>query len=138
MYDTDRKYWDPKIELMNIKEIKILQERRLRRVVNYVYSRSAFYRKKLDEVGLKPKHIKTLKDMNKIPLTDKYEMRDSVERSLNQGKLPFSEFLTVPEEQVVPDPARFSGLDEFDLVEGQAGAEQGGGRPASTARKRAS
>jgi phenylacetate-CoA ligase len=101
MYDVSRKYWDPKIELMNLKEIKILQERRLRRVVDFVYSRSPFYRRKFDEVGLKPKHIKTLKDINKIPLTNKYEFRDSYARSLEAGKLPFSEFITVPEGQVV-------------------------------------
>ena len=101
MYDVERRYWDPRNELMRLKEIKVLQERRLRQVVNYAYSRSPFYRKKFDEIGLKPKHIKTLKDINKIPLTDKYEMRESAERSVNEGKRPFSEFITVPEELVV-------------------------------------
>ena len=101
MSNRDRKYWDPKVELMSLKEIKIFQERRLRQMVDYVYSRSPFYRKKFDEIGLKPEHIKTLKDINKIPLTNKYEFRESYERSINKGKLPFSEFLTVPDELVV-------------------------------------
>jgi phenylacetate-CoA ligase len=101
MNEMERKYWDPKIELMSFEEIKILQERRLRQVVEYVYLRSPFYRKKFDKVGLKPNHIKILKDINKIPLSDKYEMRESAEFSVNEGKLPFSEFITVPEELVV-------------------------------------
>ena len=101
MYDMNRRYWDPKTELMNLKEIKILQERRIRQVTEFVYARSPYYRKKFDEIGLKPKHIRTLKDINKIPLTDKYEMRESAERSVNEGRRPFSEFVAMPEELVV-------------------------------------
>lgn len=101
MHGTERKYWDPKIELMTLQEIKLLQERRLRQVVEYAYARSAFYRRRFDEIGLKPRHIRTLKDLNKIPLTDKYVMRESAEKSVNENRKPFSEFITVPEEMVV-------------------------------------
>jgi phenylacetate-CoA ligase len=101
MYDSDRKYWDPKIELMSLKEIKILQERKLRKYVEYLYSTSIFYRKKFDAVGLKPDHIKTLNDINKIPPVNKYDFRESYERSLEEGKRPFAEFITVPEKEVV-------------------------------------
>ena len=101
MYDSSIRYWDPRNELMSLEEIKALQERRLRQVVNYAYTRSSFYRKKFDEVDLRPDHIRTLKDLNKIPLTNKYVMRESAEKSVNEGKRPFSEFITVPEELVV-------------------------------------
>jgi len=101
MDDVERKHWDPRIELMSLKEIKILQERRLRQLVNHCYTRSAFYRRKFDTIGLKPTHIKTLQDLNKIPLTDKYEMRESAERAVSEGKRPYSELITVPEDLVV-------------------------------------
>lgn len=101
MYDIERKCWDPKVELMSLKEIKLMQERRLRQVVEHAYGRSAFYRRKFDAIGLKPQHIKTLKDINKIPITDKYEMRVRVEKSVAEGKKPFTDFITVPEGMVV-------------------------------------
>jgi phenylacetate-CoA ligase len=101
MYDRNSKYWDPKIELMSFPEIRILQERRLRQVVEYVYARSPFYKKKFDSVGLRPEHIRRIEDLNKIPLTDKYELRESAERSVEEGKKPFSELITVPEKLVV-------------------------------------
>jgi phenylacetate-CoA ligase len=101
MDGIERKYWDPKVELMSLKEIKILQERRLRQVVEHVYLHSPFYRKKFDEIGLKPKHIRTLKDVSKIPITNKYQMRESTERSVREGKRPFHEFVMVPEEMFV-------------------------------------
>src|SRR5690606_29171708 len=34
-----------------------------------------FYRKRFDEIGLKPEHIRTLKDIEKIPFTVKDDLR---------------------------------------------------------------
>ncbi|MBI5444302.1 MAG: AMP-binding protein [Deltaproteobacteria bacterium] len=101
MQDLTRKCWDPRIELMSRGELRILQERRLRQVVEFAYARSPFYRAKFDRAGLKPRHIRSLSDLNKIPTTDKYEMRASSEASVAAGKRPFAEFLTAPEELVV-------------------------------------
>ena len=97
MNNTDRKYWDPKFELLSREEIRILQENRLRERVNYIYAHSPFYRKKFDKIGLEPGDIRVLEDINKIPITDKYELRETAAKSVEEGKKPFHEFSTVPE-----------------------------------------
>jgi phenylacetate-CoA ligase len=101
VYDFNQKYWDPKIELMSPSELRILQERRLRQAVQYAYHRSLYYKKTFDEVGIRPEDIRTLEDINKIPLLDKYKIRDSTQRSVEAGKRSFHEFITVPEETFV-------------------------------------
>jgi phenylacetate-CoA ligase len=69
--------WNEQIECMGKEEIQLLQLKRLKEVVNRVYKNVPFYRKKFDEIGLKPEHIKTLKDIEKIPFTTKNDLRDN-------------------------------------------------------------
>ncbi|HOJ50799.1 MAG TPA: phenylacetate--CoA ligase [Spirochaetota bacterium] len=66
--------WDDKIEFMSEKEIKELQTERLIKTVEKAY-KSLFYKKKFDEVGLKPSDIKDLSDLKKIPFTTKDDLR---------------------------------------------------------------
>jgi phenylacetate-CoA ligase len=68
MWDVNQKYWDPKIELMSPAELRILQERRLRQVVQHAYRNSPYHRKNFEEAGIRPEDIRTLEDINKIPL----------------------------------------------------------------------
>src|SRR5659263_587776 len=69
--------WNEQIECMGKEEIQLLQLKRLKEVVNRAYKNVPFYRKKFDEIGLKPEHIKTLKDIEKIPFTTKNDLRDN-------------------------------------------------------------
>lgn len=62
-------------ECMPRKQMEELQLQRLKNVVNIAYENVPFYRKKFDEVGLKPVHIKTLKDIKLIPYTVKDDLR---------------------------------------------------------------
>ena len=48
---------------------------RLRHTVQYCYDNVPHYRKKFSEIGLKPEHIKTLRDIEKIPFTTKEDFR---------------------------------------------------------------
>ncbi len=57
-------------------EIEALQLRRLRDTVERVYHLVPFYRKKFDELGLKPAHIKSLSDLKELPFTVKQDLRD--------------------------------------------------------------
>jgi hypothetical protein len=50
--------------------------RRLRRIVQYAYRHSTAIKNKMDSVGLKPKDIRTVKDLEKIPITKKAELMD--------------------------------------------------------------
>ena len=62
---------------MSRKQIEALQLERLKSVVEKCYNNIPFYKKKFDDIGLKPFHIKTLKDVEKIPFTNKSDLRDN-------------------------------------------------------------
>ena len=69
--------WNKERESIAKDKIKKLQLQRLKDTVNYVYNNVPFYRKKFEKIGLKPEHIKKLKDIQKIPLTTKEDLRDN-------------------------------------------------------------
>ncbi len=69
--------YDPKAETMSRAEIADLQLAKLKHIVNYAYENVKMYRDKFDAIGLKPEHIKTLKDIEKIPYTTKDDLREN-------------------------------------------------------------
>ncbi|MEG0783866.1 MAG: phenylacetate--CoA ligase [Christensenella sp.] len=69
--------WNKEAECADRKKIKELQLDRLKYTVRYCYDNVAHYRKKLDKIGLKPEHIKTLKDIEKLPYTTKDDLREN-------------------------------------------------------------
>jgi len=54
------------------------QNKRLSHLVKYAYDYVPFYHNKLRELGLKPHDIKTKKDLNKLPIIPKNEIRENV------------------------------------------------------------
>jgi len=58
------------------RELKRVQLDGLQWTVNHVYKNSEFYREKFDEVGVKPKHIKSLKDISKLPFTTAKDLQE--------------------------------------------------------------
>ncbi len=91
------KYWNPTIETMSRKEIEELQLKKILAQVDYVYHYSPFYRKKFDEAGVKPSDVKSLKDMDKLPMTYKDDLR--AERAKTGD--PFGGALCVPLDEKV-------------------------------------
>ena len=69
--------WDDKFECMPVEEIKKLQLERLQQTVAWVYERVPFYKKKLDEKGIKPEDIQSLDDITNLPVTVKNDLRDN-------------------------------------------------------------
>lgn len=65
-----------KEETLSREEIEAIQLTRLKETVARVYARVPAYRKKMDEVGVKPEHIQTLEDLKRLPFTTKQDMRD--------------------------------------------------------------
>ncbi|MDR1801413.1 MAG: phenylacetate--CoA ligase [Lachnospiraceae bacterium] len=66
-----------KEETLNRNEIEILQLEKLKGTVAYIYDRVAPYRAKMDEAGVKPSHIESIKDLRKLPFTYKVDFRDN-------------------------------------------------------------
>ena len=61
------KLWDSKIESMPLNELKELQLKRLKKLIDYVYRNNRFYRDRLKEAKIESNDIKSLKDIEKIP-----------------------------------------------------------------------
>lgn len=69
--------WNAQVECMSRSSMKELQLERLKTSVNMAYNNVPMYKRKFDEIGLKPEHILTLKDIEKIPFTTKNDLRDN-------------------------------------------------------------
>jgi len=69
--------WNKEIEQIDRKGMEAIQLERLKEVVSRAYEKVPLYKKKFDAIGLKPEHIKTLKDIELIPFTTKNDLRDS-------------------------------------------------------------
>ena len=66
-----------KEETMSREEIEAKQLERLKKTVSRVYENVPAYRAKMDEAGVKPEDIQTLKDLRRLPFTTKQDMRDN-------------------------------------------------------------
>ncbi len=83
--------YDKEIECASREEIRALQLAKLIKQVEWTYEHVAYYRERMDEMGVAPADIKTLEDIRKLPFTDKKALRDT---------FPFGMF-AVPLEEVV-------------------------------------
>ncbi len=62
---------------MSRAKIKELQSDRLVKQVTHVYENVPYYRKKMDEKGLKPEDIKGIEDLHKLPFLSKADLREA-------------------------------------------------------------
>ena len=83
--------WNPKMECATQREMEAIQLERLKNTVRTAYDHVPMYREKMDKAGVRPSHIQSLKDITKIPLTSKLELRE---------QYPFK-LLAVPMREVV-------------------------------------
>ena len=67
---------NPEIECMSREEMRQLQSERLVHTVKRCYEHVPFYRKKMDELGVKPEDIKSIDDIHRLPFTTKQDLRD--------------------------------------------------------------
>ena len=68
--------WNRTYETMPRKKMAVLQGKRLKQLVEKLYRRVDFYRKKMDVAGVKPSDIRSIEDIIKLPFTTKDEMRE--------------------------------------------------------------
>ena len=69
-------YFNPEYECLSREEIEKLQLERLQATVRHCMN-SPFYKKRFEEMNLKPEDIKTLADVRKLPFTTKQDLRDT-------------------------------------------------------------
>lgn len=68
--------WNKQYETMAPEDLKKLQTKRLQDLVRTVYTRVPFYKKRMDELRVKPDDIKDISDIVRLPFTTKDDMRD--------------------------------------------------------------
>lgn len=78
-------------ETLSRAEIEEIQLARLKDTVQQNWDRVPAYRKKMEEAGIRPEHIQSLKDLSKLPFVTKQDLRDNY---------PFGLF-AVPKEKLV-------------------------------------
>ncbi|MCX8031128.1 MAG: phenylacetate--CoA ligase [Thermodesulfovibrionales bacterium] len=68
--------WNKEAECMSFDERGKLQLERLKATVKKVYDNVPYYRKRFEELKVKPEDIRTLRDIEKLPFTTKTDLRE--------------------------------------------------------------
>jgi phenylacetate-CoA ligase len=69
--------FDREHECMSREDMRRLQGERLTALVDRVYKRVPFYRDLFDKAGIAPDTVKSLDDLQRLPFTRKYNLRDN-------------------------------------------------------------
>lgn len=85
--------WNKEAECMPFKEREGLQLERLKAIVKKTYENVPYYKKKFDELKVKPEDIKTLKDISKLPFTAKADLREGY--PFGMFAVPFQEIVEI-------------------------------------------
>ena len=70
-------YFEPEIECASRETLRQIQSQRLVKMVKHCYEHVPFYKKKFDEIGLRPEDIRSIDDLQKLPFTTKQDLRDT-------------------------------------------------------------
>ena len=117
------------LETMLHKKRTEYQNQKLRGIVLYAYKNSVAFRNKMDSTRLKPKDIQTIKDLEKIPITEKTDLME-----LQKKNPPFGGFEGVPVTEmrrifISPGPIYEPGEADYDELGWAQGMYAGGFRP---------
>jgi phenylacetate-CoA ligase len=89
-------YWNPVVETMELEKLLELQLKKFQRILRWAYKRSPFYRRLYGEAGLEPGDIRTLEDIQRVPVVEKGMLREIQRRD----PFPYGDILSVPLEEV--------------------------------------
>ncbi len=86
-------YYQKDIETASYETIRAIQDERLVKTVNHVYENNTYYRKLMDEKGVKPSDIKSVDDLHKLPFLTKDDLREAYPYGLMS--MPLSECVRI-------------------------------------------
>ena len=78
---------------LNDDKLKKIQLQGLKWTVGHAYNNSPFYKKKLDDAGLKPEDIRSLEDIENLPLIDKDDLQQEYPFPLRA--VPFEDIVRI-------------------------------------------
>ncbi|RLD49732.1 MAG: phenylacetate--CoA ligase family protein [Bacteroidetes bacterium] len=102
----------PEIEFKSKEEIKLFQEEKLKDLMNYLSENSKFYQDFFKKNNLTFKEIKTLEDLQKIPVTEKNDLQEKNDDFLCVPKNKIIDYITTS--GTLGDPVTFA-LTDKDL-----------------------
>ena len=75
------------MDFMPVEQLRRLQLHRLQWTVKYAYERVPLFRKRCDEKGVRPEHIRTLADIKHLPFSMKTDLRDEYPMGLRAADM---------------------------------------------------
>lgn len=100
-------YWNPILETLPEEKVRELQTKKFKRIFEWAYNNSPFYRKLYRESGIEPGDVVAYEDIRKVPKTDKGMLRDVQ----SNPPFPYGDMLAVP----------LSDITEFRQTSGTTG-----------------
>lgn len=97
MGNSESIYWNPLLETMPREKLRELQLVKFKRIFEWAYENSPFYRKLYKDAGIEPGDIKSFEDIRKVPKIDKGMLREVQQRE----PFPYGDILAVPLRDVV-------------------------------------
>lgn len=85
--------WDKEAECMPFENRRKLQLERLQAIVKKTYENVPYYRRRFDELNVKPEDIKTLEDIVRLPFTAKADLREGY--PFGMFAVPFKEIVEI-------------------------------------------
>lgn len=89
----EKQYFTPEIECADRETLRKIQSERLKKIVKSCYENVPLYKRRFDEIGIKPEDIESIDDIVKLPFTYKSDLRDTYPFGLTA--VPRSEFVRV-------------------------------------------
>lgn len=77
--------WNKEIECADRETMRALQLKKLKETVKYEYDNVPYYRKKMDDAGVKPEDIESLDDIRKLPFITKEDIAANYPTGLLQN-----------------------------------------------------
>jgi phenylacetate-coenzyme A ligase PaaK-like adenylate-forming protein len=93
--DRTSGHYDKELETLSVEERAAYQNAELQRIVQHACANAPAVNKKFEDSLTKPDDIKTVKDLERLPITHKHELAE-----LQQSEPPFGGFLGVPMDQL--------------------------------------
>jgi len=92
MTENSSIYWNPLLETMDREKLRNLQLKKFKRIFEWAYYNSPFYKKLYKDAGIEPGDIKTYEDIKRVPKIDKGMLRNTQ----NKEPFPYGDILAVP------------------------------------------
>ncbi len=96
MFPNADRMWNPILETLPREEIRSLQIRKFKRILQWAYDHSKFHHTLYRDAGLEPGDVRTMEDISRVPKVDKGMMRGIQAKE----PFPYGDMLCVPLEEV--------------------------------------